>query len=75
MASRRGLVGVGTGTTAGGRELDRPELLEFFQADHVLFGTDHPMPGCGSLRGEVLNALSSDERGLIESGNLDRLLA
>jgi aminocarboxymuconate-semialdehyde decarboxylase len=36
-AKALGPVGVETGTTAGGRELDRPDLLEFFQAYHVLF--------------------------------------
>jgi aminocarboxymuconate-semialdehyde decarboxylase len=49
-------------------------LVDRLGADHLLFGTDHPMPGFDSLQGEVLNHLSLDERRLIESGNILRLL-
>lgn len=49
-------------------------LVDRLGADRVLFGTDHPMPGCDSLTGGTLAGLDADERALIESGNALGLL-
>lgn len=56
------------------REENIRYLVERLGADRVLFGTDHPMPGSDSLRGETLRALPDHERVLIQSGNARRLL-
>jgi aminocarboxymuconate-semialdehyde decarboxylase len=50
-------------------------LVDRLGADHVLFGTDHPMPGCDSLRGAALDQLGPAERQLIERDNICSLLS
>lgn len=49
-------------------------LVRRLGADHVLFGTDYPMPGGDSLDGAVFSHLPDAERAAVFGGNAARLL-
>ena len=50
-------------------------LVDQLGADRVLFGTDHPLPGGDSLRGDTIAGLSADEYKLVAGGNFRDILA
>ncbi|MFC0040057.1 amidohydrolase family protein [Actinomadura rayongensis] len=49
-------------------------LVDRLGADRILFGTDHPMPGSDSLKGDTLAELTPQARRQIESTNALNLL-
>lgn len=49
-------------------------LVDRLGADHVLFGTDYPMPGSDSLLGTALDQLDETDRKLVEAGSIRALI-